>query len=109
MLTCVCWFFIVKQNTRSPTSSSGAFPGVKLDATGTPVQTFNQGSCKRPGCPYGKRMDTTTGNVLNYCSRTCASKDTIGQPSGAGSAIAPNITSSGLPPVLASLDPGVLN
>ena len=46
--------------------------GVKMSASGVPLQTLSQGKCDCPGCPYGKSVEG--GKVHNYCSRTCAHK-----------------------------------
>ncbi len=75
-----------------------ASSSVKVDVSGAPVQTHAQGLCKCPGCPYGRRLDTTTGAVLDYCSKSCARKDSARQT---------QMTSSGSSlPLQASLDPG---
>ncbi len=75
-----------------------ASSSVKVDVSGAPVQTHAQGLCKCPGCPYGRRLDTTTGAVLDYCSKSCARKDSARQTQmpSSGSSL----------PLQASLDPG---
>lgn len=49
-------------------------PGVQLrtDDQGQPVQTTVFGNCNYPGCSYPKRIEK--GAVLDFCSRTCATK-----------------------------------
>ena len=86
-------------NAMSPASSSGASSNIKLDPSGKPLQTLSQGPCKHPGCQFGRTLDPSTGHVLDYCSKTCATADSARQQQVA--------SSSSAAAAAVSLDPGI--
>ena len=57
--------------TGGTASSQGIQP--RMTQSGQPLQTSKHGNCACPGCPYPKRIDSD-GQVLDYCSKTCAQK-----------------------------------
>jgi len=81
---------IVKQVA---TSSSNSSPAVKVDVSGSPLQSFSKGPCNFPGCTYGRRIDPTTGHTMDYCSKTCATKDAKRLSSAAAAANSAGATS----------------